>query len=211
LLRSLEGIQLAAEEDEEEQYQSFEERTEPQFSSAFELEHRALIGPPGGMPDQAMNGLDVAAARADLNNARGLWLNRAIRSYNVELEVESYGPMQFRGPFIVQVRNGVVTDVLDRFSGLAVEPYIAAELPTTTEELYDLIDTALNFGPEYVGVDYARGNGRPKRIHIVPGLDKKKGGDGIRIYYLRNFEAVRNESRSRVESPRTIRRKKLFP
>jgi hypothetical protein len=189
---------------------------EPQFSYAFASEPRKLQGPPGGqgppngLPEQTFNGLDIAAARADLNNARELWQNKAIRNYVVELEVESFGPLQLRGPFIVQVREGVVTNVLDRFSGLAVEPYIAAELPTTMEELYNLIDMELNFGPDYVGADYANGNGRPKRIYIAPGQEKKKGGDGVRIYYLRNFEAVRNE-RSSVEGVRTVRRKQLLP
>jgi Family of unknown function (DUF6174) len=115
-----------------------------------------------------------------LATARVRWASADIQSYHFEYNRVCFCLPEARGPAVVTVRNGVVTDVeLVQTNSVTGEPILAA-FPTI-DDLFDLIQRAIEEGWDVLEVEYDEALGYPTSLTVDPSTTT---ADDESWYYL---------------------------
>lgn len=102
-----------------------------------------------------------AAERSpDLDAARARWADAGLDAYTMTLERICFCPPDYRGPYQVVVRNGVLASV--RLDGATLDP----DRGVTVDALFQLIEEAYEQEAEVVVVEFDAELGYPTSIGI---------------------------------------------
>jgi Family of unknown function (DUF6174) len=105
-----------------------------------------------------------AEERARLAQARSRWRGAGISDYSYEVRKLCFCPPEVVGPFAITVRGGVVTSVVYRPTGAAVDP--VPERHPTVEGLFGVVEATLERNPDRLAIDYDPELGYPRRIEV---------------------------------------------
>jgi len=114
-------------------------------------------------------GLAIAVERAKWEKARGLWKLLGTQDYDFELErLLYYGPKEFKGPFLVEVRSNQVVRVVEKATGLPVDDLeVSLTIPiidVMLEKIGEALDRSLQAGE--VLATYNPVLGFPERFYV---------------------------------------------
>jgi hypothetical protein len=103
--------------------------------------------------------------RDELDKHRRIWENEVVRDYQYRLQVLCFCPPEVTNPVIVEVKGGVTSSVIYVGTGLPVgnNNFIRYD---TIEEMFQVIEDAINQNADEIKVEYNADLGYPTRIEI---------------------------------------------
>lgn len=101
----------------------------------------------------------------ELKKHRRIWENELVRDYQYQLRMLCFCPPELTNPVIVEVRNGVTVSVIYAGTGLPVgNTYFISY--DTIDEMFQVIEDAINQRAEEIKVEYNAVLGYPTCINI---------------------------------------------
>ncbi|MCC5615214.1 DUF6174 domain-containing protein [Nostoc sp. CHAB 5836] len=99
---------------------------------------------------------------------RQLWNRQKINNYRYQLSNDCFCISEFRGPLIIEVRNGRTTSITNANTGKPLNSELLRELRqySTIPKLFNLIQNAINRGESELTVGYNPRLGYPTQINI---------------------------------------------
>jgi hypothetical protein len=103
--------------------------------------------------------------RNELDKHRHIWENEVVRDYQYRLQVLCFCPPEVTNPVIVEVKGGVTSSVIYVGTGLPVgnTNFIKYD---TIDEMFQVIEYAIDQGADEIKVEYDADLGYPARIEI---------------------------------------------
>ena len=101
----------------------------------------------------------------ELKKHRRIWENEVVRDYQYRLQVLCFCPPDVTNPVIVEVKNGVTFSVIYAGTGLPVGNTNFVRYDTI-DEMFQVIEDAINQGADEIKVEYNADLGYPTRIDI---------------------------------------------
>ena len=114
------------------------------------------------------HGVQTEIASSNLRQLRinrRLWNQRKIDNYRYKLSNSCFCIPEFRGPLIIEVRNGRTTSITDANTGKPVNSESLRQY-STIPKLFNLIQNAINHGKSELTVVYNPRLGYPTQINI---------------------------------------------
>lgn len=114
------------------------------------------------------HGVQTEIASSNLRQLRinrRLWNQRKIDNYRYKLSNSCFCIPEFRGPLIIEVRNGRTTSITDANTGKPVNSESLRQY-STIPKLFNLIQNAINRGKSELTVVYNPRLGYPTQINI---------------------------------------------
>ncbi|MCC5657097.1 DUF6174 domain-containing protein [Nostoc sp. XA010] len=115
-------------------------------------------------------------AKAEITNSnltqlrinRQLWNQKKINNYRYKLSNNCFCLPDFRGPVIIEVRNGITKSITNAQTGKRVNPQVLQQLQqySTVPKLFNLILNTINSGESELTVVYNPQLGYPTQINI---------------------------------------------
>ncbi|GAB1542502.1 hypothetical protein NUACC21_51760 [Scytonema sp. NUACC21] len=94
-----------------------------------------------------------------------LWNKQGILNYRYTLTNNCFCVSEFRGPVIIEVRNGITTSITSAATGQPVNPELFQKYDTVPD-LFDLIEDAITNRESDLSVEYNPTLGYPTQINI---------------------------------------------
>jgi hypothetical protein len=110
---------------------------------------------------------ELRGERSELNVARGRWTSRGPGNYRYQFQYLCFCPASLVTPVQIEVRAGRVAAVTDPVTGRPATPATGRPTPTV-EELFEIVETALDGGVDWMDVQYDLVLGYPAVIRIDP-------------------------------------------
>ncbi|MBR8832568.1 MAG: hypothetical protein DSM106950_00620 [Stigonema ocellatum SAG 48.90 = DSM 106950] len=101
----------------------------------------------------------------ELRINRRLWNQQKISNYRYTLTNSCFCIPEFRGPVIIEVRNGITTSITSADTGQPVNSELLQKYDTIPK-LFNLIQATINRGESSLSVKYNRKLGYPTQINI---------------------------------------------
>ena len=132
-------------------------------------------------------------AKAEINNSnltqlrinRQLWNQKKINNYRYKLSNNCFCIPDFRGPVIIEVRNGITKSITNAQTGKRVDPKLLQQY-STIPKLFTLIRNTINSGESELTVVYNPQLGYPTQINIG-----NLAADAGVFTTISNFEVLR--------------------
>jgi hypothetical protein len=127
-------------------------------------------------------GDDDGFQRRKLAEARTLWDRKDVASYSYLLELQCFcAPASQLEPVVVTVRNGAVTSV--KYEDGTSAPGAVFGAYDTVEELFDMIEDAIDRDADMLQVGYDAVYGFPNVINV----DYESGGTEQKLLFVTEF------------------------
>lgn len=135
-------------------------------------------------------GDDDSFQNRKLAEARTLWDRKDVASYSYILELECFcAPAEQLQPVLVTVRNGAAASVVYWDDNPANRPPAPAAIfgpYDTVEELFDMIEDAIDRDADLLQVGYDRDYGFPTVINV----DYEAGGSDQKLLFVTEFKPI---------------------
>ncbi|MEH1872843.1 DUF6174 domain-containing protein [Nostoc sp.] len=100
-----------------------------------------------------------------LRTNRQLWNRQKINNYRYKLSNDCFCIPDFRGPIIIEVRNGITKSITNAQTGKPVSSELLQQY-STIPKLFNLIQNTINSGESQLTVAYNPKFGYPTQINI---------------------------------------------
>lgn len=120
-----------------------------------------------------------------LRQNQRLWNRQNIKNYRYTLTNSCFCISEFRGPSIIEVRNGVTVSITNAETGQPVDSTLLRQY-STVPKLFTLIRNAINSGEPELSVTYDSQLGYPTQINIG-----NLAADAGVFTTISNFEVLR--------------------
>lgn len=132
-------------------------------------------------------GNDDSFQRDNLTQARARWDSKDVSSYSYILELQCFcAPATDLRPVLVTVQNGQVASLQYYHQNPAQRTPASAAIfgpYDTVEELFDIIDDAIDRDADVLQVGYDPEYGFPSAVNV----DYQAGGDEQRLFFVTQF------------------------
>lgn len=106
---------------------------------------------------------DPTGPRDELADARRRWASLGFSMYGYSLQQQCFCWAELAGPIALTVANDSVTSAV--YKGAPLRPDLVPQLPTV-EDLFDIVQDALDKRADRLEVTYHRAAGYPTRIEV---------------------------------------------
>jgi hypothetical protein len=127
----------------------------------------ALVVLSGGGCSNSLSPGELRGERSELNVARRRWAAQGPASYRYRFQYLCFCPGSLVTPVEIQVRQGDVVAVLDPATGRPA-PAAAGRPTPTVEDLFAIVESALDRDVDWVDVQYDLVLGYPAVIRVDP-------------------------------------------
>jgi hypothetical protein len=130
----------------------------------------ALMAPAllfAGACDGSLSPSQLRGTRSELNVARRRWQAQGPASYRYRFQYLCFCPVSLVTPVEIEVRDGRVTAVVEPQTGRPV-PEAAGRPTPTVEDLFAVVEDALDGGVDWLDVQYDIVLGYPAVIRVDP-------------------------------------------
>lgn len=135
-------------------------------------------------------------AKAEITNSnltqltinRQLWNQKKIKNYSYKLSNNCFCLPDFRGPLIIEVRDGITKSITNAQTGKPVDSKLLGQY-STIPKLFNLIRNTINSGESELTVVYNPQLGYPTQINI-----RNLAADAGIFTTISNFEVLHHGS-----------------
>jgi hypothetical protein len=136
-------------------------------------------------PTQGVKAEITSSNLTQLRINRRLWNQKKINNYRYQVTNNCFCLPEFRGPLIVEVRNGITSSIKDAQTGKPVNSELLRQY-STIPKLFNLIGNTIKAGESELTVVYNSQFGYPTQINIG-----NLAADAGVFTTISNFEVLR--------------------